>query len=76
MRRELVGSLLEPLLGYVAEGYPELFAHPRHRERVEVRELMSLLFRVHQWQPGDAHDPEHPGDPVTRIAAIIGSELN
>lgn len=66
MRRELVGSELEPFLGYVAEGYPELFGHPQHDERIRVRELMWLLFRMHHWAPGEDEDP------VVRLTEIVG----
>jgi aminoglycoside phosphotransferase (APT) family kinase protein len=39
------------LIGLFREGYPELFAHPRLVDRLEVYEAMWHLVQVHHWRP-------------------------
>lgn len=39
------------VIGWFREGYPELFAHPRLIERLEVYESLWHLVQIHHWRP-------------------------
>ncbi|HEU0163810.1 MAG TPA: phosphotransferase, partial [Thermomicrobiales bacterium] len=39
------------LIHWFREGYPELFAHPRLVDRLEVYEAMWHLVQIHHWRP-------------------------
>ncbi|MGI8403889.1 MAG: phosphotransferase family protein [Thermomicrobiales bacterium] len=39
------------VIGWLREGYPGLFAHPRLVERIEVYEALWHLVQLHHWRP-------------------------
>lgn len=54
------------VIGWLREGYPGLFAHPRLIERLEVYEAIWHLVQVHHWRPEYVSLPD-PGGAFSQL---------
>lgn len=60
---------LAPVPGWLADAYPELFAHPRLPERLEAYEALWHLVQLLHFPPGSG-----PPDPWGHLAELLGSD--
>ena len=58
-------ALYRPVVGWLRDAYPELFAHPDLSERLEVYDALWELVQLMNYPP------DHPRDTAGRLAAIV-----
>ena len=58
-------ALYQPVIGWLRDAYPEMFAHPALVERLEVYDALWELVQLLNYPPG------HPRNTVARLEAIV-----
>lgn len=58
-------ALYRPVVGWLRDAYPELFAHPELTARLEVYDALWELVQLMNYPP------DHPRDTAGRLAAIV-----